>query len=333
MKLPQSVYIKYYLLGGTYMVYETFQTMLTQHLSQRLGPGCQLLVQPVPKNNGITLDGLCISQNGSSVTPAVYLNNYFEQYQDGMSMESIVEEIQQLYREDSALLHTDFSILNDFSKLKDKIVYKLVHTDANRELLKEIPSVPYLDFSVIFYLYLEENETGQLTALIHNFHLAAWNTTTEEIYQLAIYNTPICFPPDLKPMSQVMSDVLCQEMDLDELESVVEDLSRSQARSPLYVLTNSTGINGAGTILYPQVLSNFSQQLNQDLVILPSSIHEVLLVPYDKTISLDKLSDMVNQINQTEVSVEEQLSDHVYYYSRESDQVLILQDSACHAPC
>ena len=248
-------------------------------------------------------------------------------------MEAIVEEIQQIYREDSSLIHTDFSILNDFTKLKDKIVYKLVHTDANKELLKEIPSVPYLDLSIIFYLYLEENETGQLTALIHNFHLAAWDTNTEELYKLAFQNTPICFPPDLKPMSQVMNDVLCQEMGSDELNHVVKDLSRSQARSPLYVLTNSTGINGAGTILYPHVLSNFSYQLNQDLVILPSSIHEVLLVPYDETVSLNRLSDMVNQINQAEVSVEEQLSDHVYYYSRESDQVLILQDSATPAPC
>ena len=93
MKLPWSVYIKNYLLGGTYMVYETFQTILTEKLSQRLGPDCRLLVQSVPKNNGITLDGLCISHKDSSVTPAIYLNNYFEQYQEGMSMEAIVEEI------------------------------------------------------------------------------------------------------------------------------------------------------------------------------------------------------------------------------------------------
>ncbi len=92
-------------------------------------------------------------------------------------------------------------------------------------------------------------------------------------------------------------------------------------------MTNTAGINGACTILYPGILKNFSATLNQDLVIIPSSIHEVLLVPYDSTVSLDDLSNMVNQVNHAEVPMEERLSNHVYFYSRQTDQVLILQDS------
>lgn len=315
------------------MVYETFQTVLTEKLTQRLGPDCRLLIQKIPKNNGVILDGLCIGKKGASIAPTVYLNSYFEQYQEGASIEQLVEEISQLYSRDSSFLRTDFSIINDFSRLKSKIVYKLIHTAANINLLKDIPSIPYLDLSIVFYLYLDESPSGQMTALIYNHHLAAWDTSIEELYQLASQNTPFLFPPDLKTMSQIMQEILRRNCDNEETLDFMQDFSKSQPLSPLYVLTNSAGINGACTILYPKVLQNLSQQLKQDLVILPSSIHEVLLVPFDEHISLDELSDMVKQVNQAEVAMEEQLSDHVYYYSYSSDKVLILQDSASPKPC
>lgn len=315
------------------MVYETFQTKLTEKLTQLFGPDYLLLVQKIPKNNGVMQDGLCISRKNSPIAPAVYLNSYYELYQAGISIDEISEEIYLLYSQDCGLSYLDFSIINDFSKLRDKIACKLIHTDFNRELLKDIPSVPYLDLSIIFYLYLEENESGQMTALIHNHHMVQWNTSLEELYRLALENTPVLFPPDLKSMSQIMRDITNQNTNDRELDDFAKDLPKSQSLSPLYVLTNSSGINGASAILYPHVLRDFSRQLKQDLVIIPSSIHEVLLVPYDGHLSLDKLTDMVNQVNQTEVPIEEHLSNHVYYYSGEADQVLILQDSSAPQPC
>ena len=76
-----------------------------------------------------------------------------------------------------------------------------------------------------------------------------------------------------------------------------------------------------------EMISGFAKEKGRNLYIIPSSIHEVLLVPYDSTVSLDDLSNMVNQVNHAEVPMEERLSNHVYFYSRQTDQVLILQDS------
>lgn len=313
------------------MVYETFQNAVTSELKNRLGADYQLLVQKVPKNNGRVLDGLSICQKGKNIAPTIYLNSYFEQYQAGRSLESLIQEILRIYTENSDIPHTDFSILNDFSRLKDKVAYKLIHTQSNEELLKDIPSIPYLDLSIVFYLFLERNEYGQMTALIHNNNLAMWNTNLEELYQLASHNTPRLFPSDLKSMAQVMSDMVCQRESIenkDEIQDLIHRFLFSQDVSPLYVLTNRSGVNGACAMLYPKVLKDFASQLNQDLVILPSSIHEVLLLPYEETISFQELSDMVTQINQAEVPVEDRLSNHVYFYSRETDNVLMIQDSA-----
>lgn len=309
------------------MVYEEFQAAVTSALKKELGQDYQMAIQKVPKNNGAILDGLCINKKGETIAPTIYLNTYYEQYEDGWSIEELTKEILSVYQSHSKPFPVDFSLLNDFSNLKNKVVYKLIHTQANQELLKSIPSIPYLDLSIVFYLFLDKNETGQMTALIHNRHLAMWNTTLEELSELASKNTPALFPADLKTMIQIIQDIICQKEGKENSDHIIEEFFLAQCPAPLYVLTNTAGINGACAILYPDILKNFSATLNQDLVIIPSSIHEVLLVPYDSTISLDDLSNMVNQVNHTEVPMEDRLSNHVYFYSRQTDQVLILQDS------
>ena len=263
------------------MVYEMFQSKVADSLRSQLGSDYQLVLQKVPKNNGTILNGLSIMRKGAGVSPTIYLESYYERFQEGTSFNFIIQEILQIYQEHTAVTHLDFSILNDFSLLRDKVMYKLIHTASNRELLQDIPSIPYLDLSIVFYLFLEKNEYGQMTALIHNDHLESWNTCLEELYRLASANTPEFLPADLKPMSDVMKSIAQEQLGTDYREDFIDELMSSPDASPLYVLTNSSGICGACALLYPDQLKNFADMLESDLVILPSSIHEVLLVPYD----------------------------------------------------
>lgn len=311
------------------MVYEMFQAKVADSLRSQLGGDYQLVLQKVPKNNGTILNGLSIMRKGAGVSPTIYLESYYEQFQEGTSFNSIIQEILQIYQEHTAVTHLDFSILNDFSLLRDKVMYKLIHTASNRELLQDIPSIPYLDLSIVFYLFLEKNEYGQMTALIHNDHLESWNTCLEELYRLASANTPEFLPADLKPMSDVMKSIAQEQLGSDYREDFIDELMSSPDASPLYVLTNSSGICGACALLYPDQLKNFADMLESDLVILPSSIHEVLLVPYDNHISFDELAHMVSHINRAEVPVEDRLSDQVYLYSRALDQVIFAGSPVC----
>ncbi len=311
------------------MVYEMFQAKVADSLRSQLGGDYQLVLQKVPKNNGTILNGLSIMRKGAGVSPTIYLESYYERFQEGTSFNFIIQEILQIYQEHTAVTHLDFSILNDFSLLRDKVMYKLIHTASNRELLQDIPSIPYLDLSIVFYLFLEKNEYGQMTALIHNDHLESWNTCLEELYRLASANTPEFLPADLKPMSDVMKSIAQEQLGTDYREDFIDELMSSPDASPLYVLTNSSGICGACALLYPDQLKNFADMLESDLVILPSSIHEVLLVPYDDHISFDELAHMVSHINRAEVPVEDRLSDQVYLYSRALDQVIFAGSPVC----
>ena len=97
---------------------------------------------------------------------------------------------------------------------------------------------------------------------------------------------------------------------------------------PLSILTNTSGIFGASAMLYPGVLKEFSKKIGHDLIILPSSVHEVLLLPYDSTYSFQEMADMVTDVNEKCVPVEEQLSNQVYYYSSTQDSIFLGGDPA-----
>lgn len=310
------------------MVYETFQESITTKLKDRLGDGYMLLLQKVPKNNGLILDGLSIRPKDQAAAPIIYLNQYYERFKKGTSMEDLVDEIAEIYRMNSGIIHVDFSILNDFEKLKDKVFFRLINTNANKALLTDLPSIPYLDLSIVFYLQLGQNEFGQMTALIHNRHMDTWKVTTDQLYMLALANMPRMLPADLKSMLQVIKDIAKARLEDDYKEGMIEKLLPAHEGAPLYVLSNSSGINGAGAMLYPGELKNFANLMDRDLVILPSSIHEVLLLPYDTTVDYTELHNLVVFVNENEVPPEDVLSDHIYFYSRVADEVIIIQENA-----
>ena len=114
---------------------------------------------------------------------------------------------------------------------------------------------------------------------------------------------------------------------------ILEDAAGNFAASdpsftaPFYVLTNTSGVNGAVCMLYPNVLKHFSEGIEQDVVILPSSIHEVLLLADEEGISYDELSQMVAQINTSEVLPQDRLSNQVYRYSRKSDSIEVVSST------
>ncbi len=306
------------------MVYETFLEAVKQNLQEVFGSGYRLEIHPVPKNNGVMLDGISILAPDSPMAPTVYLNPYYEQYCNHlMSLEDICADITQLFENNPPPDSIRTDDLSDFEKIRSRIMMKLIHTDSNKELLSDIPHIPYLDLSIVFYLFLERSESGQMTALIHNSHIYNWNISDHELLRLALDNTPVYFPARLCSMSDILKDIAHQNIDCCD-EDVLDRLLEEEAlKSPLYVLTNESGIYGAICMLYRDELKNFANKLNQDLIIIPSSVHEVLLAPLGEDTSYDELNSMVVTINQNEVSPEDQLSNHVYRYERSTDCISI----------
>lgn len=311
------------------MVYETFLQTIKTQLEQQLGSSYTLTLRSITKNNGVILDGLCISRTGEKVAPTIYLNEYFPKVQEGASLDSILKLIMKLYRENTPIPSFDFNNLIDFSFIKDRIVFKLIHAESNAELLKSIPSIPYLDLAIVFYILLDTTKDGQMTSLIQNEHIELWKTDTLAIYEIAKKNTPKRLPATIKTMTEVMYEMAKISLGDDFKEEYMEDFMEEDINQiPLYVLSNPTGFYGASCMLYENVLNMFAETTGSNFIILPSSIHEILLIPTDSQSECLDFSEIVATINVNEVSTEDRLSNQVYYYSKEKDKIIIASASS-----
>lgn len=304
------------------MVYKTFLEQVKLSLQQHLGTGCEVTIHQLPKNNGKLMDGLSLLMPDIPMVPTVYLTPYYEQFCNGMSMDDIVNDILELFQGNPAPANITSGQMAQFDLMEDKIMFRLIHCASNQELLEDIPYIPYLDLAIVFYLFINRNATGQLTAMIHNEHMALWNVKEKDLLASALENTPKIFPAEIKSMAEVMKELVSEHMDADYDEDSFDDIfDESSIRMPLYVLSNDVGLNGAGCMIYNNTLKNFADSLDRDLIILPSSIHEVLLTPSEPGVSYDELSNLVTCINQNEVPKEDQLSNQVYLYNRHTNRL------------
>lgn len=292
------------------MRYQEFLQTIEKEIRKQLEPGYELFIQPFPKNNGITYDGLVIFHPKLNISPTIYLNPYYHWYLDGVPMEDIYSNIMETYRTRLPKKDFDTSFFTEYDNAKSAIIMKLINYEHNLELLEKVPHFKYLDFAVVFQCLVSQQTDGFATILIQNHHLDFWSITADQLYQDALSNTPQLLP-----------------YQLDNIETIVKEcmvLAPSDIpfeECPMYILTNHVKLNGATTILYDGLLHQLSQELDSDFILLPSSIHEVLLVPVDSPERIAFFSQMVEQVNETQLSDDELLSDHAYYYSREHKQM------------
>lgn len=181
-------------------------------------------------------------------------------------------------------------------------MFRLIHTASNQVLLKDLPHLPYLDLSIVFFISLERNEAGQMTALIHQEHMKRWNISVNDLWEAASHNTPLEYPAEIQSMSDLLREIARKNMGEHYDPELINKLLESEDAAPLYVLSNSNGLYGASCLVYKNVLKDFADHLQADLILLPSSVHEVLLTPNLPDTSYEALSSMVTSINRQEVS-------------------------------
>jgi hypothetical protein len=305
--------------------YDSFIANIMEMVKAKMGKDYTAQIYKVTKNNALELDSLILQKEGKTFAPNIYLQPYYQAYLDGISMEEVTERLCSIYHNCSSSMigkKFDFTL----EAVKKNIVYRLIHYEKNSKLLKKIPHLKLLDFAITFHCLVHHGQDGIGTIRITNEHISRWKVTLEELEKLAAENTKNQFPPTIRSMDEVIRKMMNESNGSDEdysEETINEILQNKENSKRMYVLTNSQGINGATCLLYSDVLKNFSNHIKSDLFILPSSIHEVILVPFDCSIDKEVLRNMVVDVNQNQVAKDEVLSDQVYYYSRDDDTLSI----------
>lgn len=264
------------------------------------------------KNNGKERKGITVSEKGIHISPTIYLEEYFQQFQEGKPIEKIVEKILQLYEEVKCSHPCEESLLQNYEELKGKFACKLIHRGKNEKLLNDIPYVPWMDLAIVVFVLLEVSPYGTATVLVRKEHLEIWGLTEAQLFDEAKKNTPILLPYQFCPMRKLLREICPYAVDEGEEEE-----------ESLYVLSNKLRSFGAASMLYEGILEKVGQKLEENYYILPSSIHEVIVVPESKSPVKQDLEEMVREINETQVEEEEVLSDRVYYFSRKENRLFL----------
>lgn len=297
------------------MNYQEFITMMSEKTNELLEAEISVHIHKALKINGKERTGLTISEPNTNISPTIYLEEFFTQYQNGRPADDIAQSIVGLYREVKFEHSWDVDQIRNFQRAKTKLAYRLIHFKKNEILLEGLPYVVYMDFAIIFYLLIETTEKGSATILITNDMLHCWGISVEQLYQTARENTPRLLNADFQTMRTVICQLLgknCQEVYQEEC----------QEESYMYVLSNQYRHFGAICMLYDRVLEDIANQIDEDFYILPSSIHEVIILPVSCSPSLAEINDMIVEINETQVTEEEVLSDHAYFYSKNERRLL-----------
>lgn len=291
---------------------ESFAEDVKENVKKKLGKGYDVTVRKVEKNNGVVCTGLCVSEDRASLSPMIYIDSHYDSYKKGNTTPAhTADYVADVCRKKRPAV--DMRRFLNYEGIKDSIVYKLINTDANRELLEDLPHLAFLDLSVVFQCLVEDEKIGTATILIHDAHIKLWGVSVEELHRAAVQNTPRLRGYEIKSMKQMIFEIMQREADDKESEYDV----------PLYVLTNRHSTDGAACILYPNLLKDFSEALGSSFYIIPSSVHEVLFLPADDTDKSAEIREMIKEVNDTQLIPEEILSYSLYYYDKETDEICI----------
>ena len=309
------------------MTMDHFAEALADRLRARFSGNEQISVDvnEVRKNNGVILHGITIRDSSMTVAPTFYAEHFWQEYLSEDDEKKCAEEILKLYKESIKNVQdcpSDF--LQDFEQVADRIFPKLINAERNKDLLREAPHAEIGDLAVVFQIHVDDmvNLGTVGTVTITNQIAGNWNKSADSLLKVALKNlhdekkTRIC------SMLSVLREFMIGSM---EDGNVVEDMPpmfQDEESSPLFVMTNKEKINGAIGLVESDILAEFADRMASDLYILPSSVHELILLPRKKADGkVNDLAAMVREVNATQVSREDFLSDNVYAFTRKDKSV------------
>lgn len=324
-----------------------FQRQVVRGLQARLEEDVTVEANCITKNNGVVWHGICISREGVNIAPTIYLDELYQEYCDGRTMNSILGQVLRVYEKSRFHDSIKMDFFMHYEQVKGKIVYRLVNYQKNEEMLRKMPHMRFLDLAVIFACIVMNDSISHAAVLVREEHCRMWDVNTDVLLQAAVENTPRYNRVYVKGMEEIIREML-EEQIRNDIEDFCRDKVSNRSREKaeewadtmraeldeelrtvhgevmMYVMGSKNKQYGAGTILYPNVLAEFAQKKEQNFFILPCSVHEVILVPDSGKEDAGKLQQMVKEVNETQLDAEDVLSDSVYYFDRMTGKITLL---------
>lgn len=284
---------------------EEITATVVKELKEYYGESSEVISGTFNKNNGIKLHGVTIKGKGQMVAPTFYIESFLEEYSKESIVSSIACRIIELKNKYDVNKEIDMSFFESYEQVKDRLGIRLVNWSMNEEYLKELPHVQYLDFAIIFSVQVEDDQIGEGEIIVRNEHIKLWGVSINDLYSDAKRKMSWRNPYILRSIQDIIKENTDVDMDMENEEAV----------DSIYVLTNEKKYYGSSAILYDGVLDEVYEKVGGDFYILPSSIHEVIILPISEKIQAEEqLSNMVKEINESQLERQDVLSNNIYIY-------------------
>lgn len=273
-------------------------------------------IQQVTKINNIIYHGLSLRSESNRVAPMIYLDDFFSRYSDNdLSIDDIVARVTEVYKRNIAgAQDIDVSSLTDYETMKAHIVPAICNYSKSSEYLNTTPHEQFCDLAVYYRILIDVND-GEGSILISSQLMDTWGISYGELKEQAWKNIHEFNPPTFSSMFDVLKEMM---------PGFDDSPFENDADNNMHILSNKSRINGAVYIADTKVLFDICDELDSDIILLPSSRHELIILPYAMAANPERWSEMaamVSEINQSTVSEEDFLADSVYCFTRESRTV------------
>ncbi len=266
------------------------------------------------KINGIYSYGIRISEPNSHIGITISLEPFFEAFLDTDNWTRTVDYVLDFYKKQALPESLDAEWFHDFHQVRSGLYYILVNYEANEELLHKVPHTKFLDLAKIYYVQCSLGESNTGNILVRNEHLKDWGISIYELDKAAEENTPRLYPASIT--------CLTDEAGLGNLLDVPFELPQ-EPLIPMFALSNTQSDHGATAVCYQKILEDFSQKVQDDLILLPSSLHEMILIPLHKNDDIPSHKEAVYDTNRYILEPSQFLSDNVYLFRRQDKQIAI----------
>jgi hypothetical protein len=286
------------------------------------GQQAAVTIERVLKNNGLELTGVNILKDNERISPTIYINSFFRNDMEEYEIDNVVRQIKSMYESRCGYADTladrYVNVYCDYEKIKDKIIYKLVNMDMNKERLEDVPYLPYNDLAITFRYMAYKGDMGIASSIISNDDMERWKINISTLYNLAKKNTKRYFPAVVKRLTTLLEEhkMLPEDNVFNVLESANKNI--------LYIMTNEECVNGATTILYENLLDKCAALVDDNIYIMPSSIHEIIFTGERNADNPVFLKEIVKEANDSVVHPTEILSYNVYFYNRKDRTLKII---------
>ena len=288
-----------------------------------IAEGCEVTIHKVPKNNAIWT-GITIHPEGGSISLTVYLDDYYSGYQTGkISARDAVMEIEKKYKEyqlgPEVSVKDITDVIADFEKVKFRIYPRVIATEGNEAFLQNAVSRQFLDMSVTYHIDIADlfEEKGSASVTISKSLMQHYGVDEDQLFRLAIINQREKGMDDLG-MVEVLKSIGYPAVMLPDIPP---------EEDPMHIVTTPDRLYGASFLLDPESLDKVAEGFGEGFMIIPSSIHELIVIPESKVqMPIDELFVMVKEVNANEVKPDEVLTDSVYHYDIQTKEVTVAED-------